>query len=307
MAAQNQLIPLTVLIANRSKSTRAVLSVRRARSEKKKKTFWRAVLRVTGEAGRYWGTRHPDAVESTRNLLSRFPGRISAAELNRVLEVMGQGPVPVLDGSQPSLRPRCRVRGKRKINESDFVKNRLDAKEPAIDSKQGPPVADGSADSQTRSLVDHKVRVVEHLWAGARGRSKTTPKKVLQSADAAAAPSSDMTLRKTAPARNIRRRSKSSLSSAAGSNNKKKSTTIQGVQTTEKTSRDQCTQTTWTVREGTDDIWHTSPVRERVGLDDYYVNEMRSHIRAYANGTATQCFLADLPGDVRTFFKVLPR
>ena len=204
----------------------------------------------------------------------------------------GQGPVPVLDGSQPSLLLCRRFSVKRKINESDIVKNRPDAKKPAIDSNQGPPVADGSADSQTRSLDDHKVRVAKHLWAGARGPSKKKPKKVLQSAAAAAAPSSDMALRKTAPARNIRRWSKSSLSSAAGSKKKKKSTTTQGAQTTEKNFRDQWTQT---------ELAATNV--------DFYVNEMRFHLHKYSNANcvATIVFLQDLPEHVRTFFTVLPR
>ena len=204
----------------------------------------------------------------------------------------GQGAVPVLDGSQPRLFLRHRFNVKRKIIESDIVKNRLDSKKLAIDSNPGPPAADGSADSQTRSLDDHKRRVSKRLWAAARGPSKKKPKKVLQSAAAAAASTSDMAIRTTAPARRIRRWSHSSLSSAAGSEKQKQSTTTQGAQTTEKNFRDQWTQTEFDF-----------------DVNGFYVNEMRWHLQKYGNAkcVATTVFLQDLSEHVRTFFTVLPR
>ena len=42
----------------------------------------------------------------------------------------GEGPVPVLDGSQPSERPCRRFRGKRKLNEEDVVKHPVRTKQP---------------------------------------------------------------------------------------------------------------------------------------------------------------------------------
>ena len=98
------------------------------------------MLRVTGEAGRYFGTRHREAVQSAQNLLSRISDRISDAERNRVLEVVQCVPGPSTHGSQPSLVLCRRFRVKRKINETDIVKNRLDAKKLAINFNQGASV-----------------------------------------------------------------------------------------------------------------------------------------------------------------------
>ena len=47
----------------------------------------------------------------------------------------GEGPVPVLDGSQPSERPCGRFSGKRKLNEEDVVKNPRATGKPAIHLK----------------------------------------------------------------------------------------------------------------------------------------------------------------------------
>ena len=94
-------------------------------------------MRVTGEADRYFGTRHREAVESAQNLLSRISDRISDAERNRVLEVVQCVPGPSTHGSQPSLVLCRRFSVKRKINETDIVKNRIDAKKLAINLNQG--------------------------------------------------------------------------------------------------------------------------------------------------------------------------
>ena len=136
-------IPLTLLTEDCSKSTHGVLSISSVnicKKGRKETTSWRAVLRVTGEAGRYFGTRHREAVQSAQNLLSRMNDRISDAERNRVLEVVQCVPGPSTHGSQPSLVLCRRLRGKRKINETDIVKNRLDAKKLAINFNQGASV-----------------------------------------------------------------------------------------------------------------------------------------------------------------------
>ena len=139
MPGQRKSIPVTLLTEDRSKSTCAVLSLTNSASPAKG-TMWRAVLRVTGEADRYFGTRHREAVQSAQNLLSRMNDRISDAERNRVLEVVQCVPGPSTHGSQPSLVLCRRLRGKRKINETDIVKNRLDAKKLAINFNQGASV-----------------------------------------------------------------------------------------------------------------------------------------------------------------------
>ena len=134
------------------------------------RSYSRAVLKINGEAGRFFGTRHREARESAQNLLRWFPQpyRISNAEKIRVLELLegptppsshgsqprspprgptppsghgsqprsirgggpGEGPVPVLDGSQPSERPCRRFWGKRKLNEEDVVKHPVRTKQP---------------------------------------------------------------------------------------------------------------------------------------------------------------------------------
>ena len=49
---------------------------------------WRAVLRVVGEQGRYFGTRRSSAVESTEELLDRVSARMSDEERSRILAVV---------------------------------------------------------------------------------------------------------------------------------------------------------------------------------------------------------------------------
>ena len=142
-SGQRKSIPVTLLTEDRSKSTHGVLSISSVnicKKGRKETTSWRAVLRVTGEAGRYFGTRHREAVQSAQNLLSRISDRISDAERNRVLKVVQCVPGPSTHGSQPSLVLCRRIRGKRKINETDIVKNRLDAKKLAINFNQGASV-----------------------------------------------------------------------------------------------------------------------------------------------------------------------
>ena len=88
--------------------------------------LWRAVLAVKGEK-RKFGTRHQSAVESARNLLSKFPDRISAAAKKRVLDKLKLQvdarprrwlvqPSAVLVGSQPSAELCRRGGGQEKIN-----------------------------------------------------------------------------------------------------------------------------------------------------------------------------------------------
>ena len=70
-------------------------------------SYARSVLKINGEAGRFFGTRHREAHESAQNLLSWLPQpyRISNAEKIRVLGLV-EGPTPPSShGSQPR-RPR---------------------------------------------------------------------------------------------------------------------------------------------------------------------------------------------------------
>ena len=60
----------------------------------------------------------------------------------------GEGPMLVLEGSQPKVRLLRRFRGKRKIQETDIEKNCVEAEQCAIDANQGAPACHVSAGSQ---------------------------------------------------------------------------------------------------------------------------------------------------------------
>ena len=68
-------------------------------------SFYRAVLRVHGEADRTYGTHHEDAYRTAKDLLCRFPGRIAESESNRVLDVVEEVYGCLLRGSQPRKEP----------------------------------------------------------------------------------------------------------------------------------------------------------------------------------------------------------
>lgn len=68
-------------------------------------SFYRAVLRVPGEADRTYGTHHEDACRTAKDLLRRFPGRIAETERNRVLDIVEEVHGCLLHGSQPRKEP----------------------------------------------------------------------------------------------------------------------------------------------------------------------------------------------------------
>ena len=173
MAQRSQCILLILLKAGHPECVESRLTMTLATYNEE--SYSRAVFNIKGEAGRLFGTRHRVARESAQNLLNGLPQpyRISNAELIRVLGLVegptppsshgsqprsprggptppsghgsqprsirgggpGEGPVPVLDGSQPSERPCGRFSGKRKLNEEDVVKNPRATKKPAIHLK----------------------------------------------------------------------------------------------------------------------------------------------------------------------------
>ena len=67
-----------------------------------------------GVTKRHFGTKHREAGQSAKNLLSKFPHRISDAEGNRVLEVVQGAFGQNTHGSQPSLLICRRSTSKRK-------------------------------------------------------------------------------------------------------------------------------------------------------------------------------------------------
>ena len=101
MAQRSQCIPLILLKAGHPKGVESRLIVTLATYNEE--SYSRAVLKINGEAGRIFGTRHREAHESAQNLLSSLPQpyRISNAEKIRVLGLV-ESPTP--PSSQTSLQ-----------------------------------------------------------------------------------------------------------------------------------------------------------------------------------------------------------
>ena len=99
MAATRPRVPFTLLTQDGSSTTQAVLTITSVGA-----TSWRAVMSVSEDAERRsFGTKHREAWQSAKNLLSRFPHRISDAERKRIVEVVQRWHTgESTHGSQPS-------------------------------------------------------------------------------------------------------------------------------------------------------------------------------------------------------------
>ena len=105
MAQRSQCILLILLKAGHPECVESRLTMTLATYNEE--SYSRAVLKIKGRAGRFFGTRHRVARESAQNLLRWLPQpyRISNAEIIRVLGLV-EGPTPPSShGSQPR-RPR---------------------------------------------------------------------------------------------------------------------------------------------------------------------------------------------------------
>ena len=87
MPGDQQAGAFSIMSAHRSTSTLGVITMAAVRTEGTEK-MRRAVLRITGEVDRYYGSGHVLAVESIRQLLSRLSHRISDVEKDRVFQVV---------------------------------------------------------------------------------------------------------------------------------------------------------------------------------------------------------------------------
>ena len=207
--SRRQAIPFTLLAQDRTTKTNGLLHISKRILRVGVLSFgWRAVIRVgvKGEAVRTYGACRLDALQSANELLGRFPDRIAHHEKNRVLQIVqehygttglgsqprsspceavpvgdGEGPLPVFDDSQPSVRTYNRFKRKRKPVQKDVRTQRdpsLQELELSPEKRDalGGDVRDGSQPSNTH-LTSAPVEVKHRRWPAGMLVSAPPPTK----------------------------------------------------------------------------------------------------------------------------------